>query len=553
MFNHEIYATAFARAVALLRDPRSAKDQQKAALRTLVALAGLSSATLRCYDGALAVDDVAIPSSAPGIAALLERLQMHGMSEVMVGRGAEPRELLALLRFLAGPPGGRSVREHLRDAGSRKVMVILLDGSDPDESPHRARSVTQAFDVEQIEALGAVVPEAPSVPGVTEPGTLSWDAVNASAMTEIDLGFAVPEAAAEAAAPSPPAAEPAPPPAPATPTEAAAETRRPAPASGVEAVLAELHADPYGGPVLDRLSRLGERVQQALREQREEDAIRVLAALIRLEPGAPEGSPRNAYGIALRRALTTDTLRHLAPWAFNTPVADEVTAILHRGRGDAAEVLLDLLADSKVRRERFAYLQVLRGMPQGIDQLVHMLGHPEWYVARNVADLMGDVRLEESVPALGRLLGHAERRVRLSAAIALGKIGTPATVDLLRRALKEGDADLRIQVASGIGRSSRALAMPLVTLIEAESSIEVVAAYYAALGRIGTPEAVQALAKAAEPGGRLVGRKSAALRVAAVEGLRLAGAGRALAVLADDADRQVRDAVRQALEALRAT
>jgi len=547
VFNHEIYATSFARAVALLRDPRATTEQQKASLRTLVALAGLSSVTLRAYDGGLSLDDVSIPREAPGIATLLERMAMHGLAEVMIGRGAEPRELLALLRFLGAPPGGKGIREHLRDAASRKVMVILTEDVASVDQTFRAPGVTQAFDLEQIEALAARHPE--PAPAAPETGGSVWDkALSGTAMTEIDLGFGEASAAEELPAPAS-GSSTATPTDPSPPVAGSPEpARRAAP---VDTVLAELEADPYGGPVLDRLSRLGEQVQKALREQREEDAIRVLAALIRLEPGAPEGSPRNSYGIALRRALTPETLQHLAPWAFNTSVAEEVTTILHRGRGDAAEVILRLLADSKVRRERFAYLDVLRRMPQGVDQLVHMLGHPEWYVARNVADLMGDVRLEEAVPGLGRLLGHADPRVRLAAAIALAKIGTPATVELLRRALRDSPPDVRIQVASGIGKAARALAMPLVTLIESEPNADVVQAFYAALGRIGSPEAVQALAKAAEPGGRLVGRKSASLRLAAIEGLRLAGAGRVLAPLAEDADRQVRDAARKALEEIR--
>jgi HEAT repeat protein len=196
-------------------------------------------------------------------------------------------------------------------------------------------------------------------------------------------------------------------------------------------------------------------------------------------------------------------------------------------------------------------MQILRSMPQGVDQVIHMLAHHQWFVARNVAELMGDVRMEESVGELGRCLGHDDHRVRRAAAVALAKIGTPATAEPLRRALKDGDAELRIQVASSIGRSSRALAMPLVTLIEAETNADVIREYYAALGRIGSPEAVQALAQAAEPGGRLVGRKSAAQRIAAIEGLRLAGAVRVLETLSNDADKQVKEVARRALEELK--
>lgn len=537
MFNHEIYATSFARAVDLLRDPRATKEQQKSALRALVALAGLSSATLRVYDGALSVDDVAIPPELPGVAALTDRLAGHGLAEVIVGKGAEPRELLALLRFLAGPPGGRSVKELLRDADSRRVMVILSETARPSGPMRRPPSVTQAFELDQIAALGT-----PEVPQATPAApALDWDAViAANAMTEIDLGFTSDAPAAAAPAAEPPAVAPAPIPG------------RPPHVSAVETALADLRANPYGGTILDRLTRLSDLVQKALSEDAPDDALRLLAALVELEPSAPEGTPRNSYGIVLRRILTRETLALLAPHALDEHLGPSVAVVMRRAKGDAAEVLLGLLANSKVRRERFAYLEVLKSMPQGLDQVIHMLGHEQWFVVRNVADLMGDVRLEESVPELGRLLAHHDGRVRLSAAIALAKIGTASTVEPLRRAMKAGEPDVRIQILSGIGRASRALAMPLVTLIEVETNPDVTREAFAALGRIGSPEAVQALAKSAEPGGRLVGRKSAASRVAAVEGLRLAGATRVLQSLADDADGQVKDAARRALDELKA-
>jgi len=86
----------------------------------------------------------------------------------------------------------------------------------------------------------------------------------------------------------------------------------------------------------------------------------------------------------------------------------------------------------------------------------------------------------------------------------LAKIGTAGTVEPLRRVLKEGDSELRALVAGSIGRASRALAMPLVALIEAEQDPAVVREYYCALGRIGSPDALLALTRAAAPGG--VGR-----------------------------------------------
>ncbi len=548
MFNHEIYATTFARAVELLRDRRATKDQQKSALRALVALSGLSSATLRVYDGGLSVDDVSIPGDLPHVADLVQRISEHGLAEVMLGKGAEPRELLALLRALVAPPGAKSVKEHLRDAESRKVMVILAQK--PEEVPEgrRPASVTQAFDLAEMEFLKAQPEAAPPVPPEVrrvsdkiDTALAEWEAAagNAAGLSEIDLGFA-----AEAESPAEraePAGAPAPEP---VPEDDASRTP-------LERAMADLAADPYGRSILDRLTDLSHLIQAALKEDRIDEAVRALGAMVALEPGAPEGTPRNSYGIVLRRTLTLDVLSQIATHALEPRLTEEVAVIMRRGRGEAAEVLLGYLANADGMRERRAYMQILRSMPQGVEQVIHMLAHTQWFVVRNVAELMGDLRMEEAVSGLGEALVHDDHRVRRAAAVALAKIGTPATVESLRRALKDGDPELRIQVASSIGRASRALAMPLVALIETETNPDVVREYYAALGRIGSPEAVQALAQAAEPGGRLVGRKNAAQRIPAVEGLRLAGAARALEALKDDADRQVRDVVRRCLDELR--
>ncbi|HSD32727.1 MAG TPA: HEAT repeat domain-containing protein, partial [Gemmatimonadales bacterium] len=67
------------------------------------------------------------------------------------------------------------------------------------------------------------------------------------------------------------------------------------------------------------------------------------------------------------------------------------------------------------------------------------------------------------------------------------------------------------------------------------------------------PDAVQALIKIAQPSGRLFGRKPSALRMTAVEALRVAGTPTAIGTLqnlSNDSDKQVRAAARQALSEL---
>jgi HEAT repeat protein len=95
--------------------------------------------------------------------------------------------------------------------------------------------------------------------------------------------------------------------------------------------------------------------------------------------------------------------------------------------------------------------------------------------------------------------------------------------------------------------------MPLVVALEEEKDSEVIRELIFALGRIGSPDAVQALIKVAQPGGKLFGRKPSALRVTAVEALRVAGTPAAMGTLqglTKDGDRQVRSTAQQALDEL---
>jgi HEAT repeat protein len=95
-----------------------------------------------------------------------------------------------------------------------------------------------------------------------------------------------------------------------------------------------------------------------------------------------------------------------------------------------------------------------------------------------------------------------------------------------------------------------AAAMTLGRALECEEDEEVLLALVAALGRVGTVDAVQRLIAVAEPGGRIFNKKSTALRVASVHALgeaRTAAATATLTALAADREREVRDAATRVL------
>jgi HEAT repeat protein len=542
MFNHEIFAVSFGRTLDLLRAEAPA-GKQKSALRAVYALTSIASAMLRVYQGVLTVDAVGIPETLPFVGPLTRRMAAHRVAEIAIARGATPTELLALLRGLAaepGPEGARAIKRRLRNVRSTNVMVIPVQ---PEEG-HRPASVSQAFEAEAIAAASAATPE----------GAVELPAELPPAAPSIELGFRprAAEAPGQAGGGADAATGEWGPEGP--DTSAPPDSHVISADTALGRALGIVAHDPFGPRILDALSELSEQVLAALAEDQVEPALHALVAVIAWEPEAPEGSPRNSYAIVLNRTLRRDVLTQLAQFVSDAWLGPEAAKVMERGRADAAEVLLGLLATTESIKERRAFMNVLRGMPEGLNQVVHMLEHQPWHVVRNVADLMGEQRIEEAVPGLTRCLSHDNVRVRRAAATALAKIGTPPTVEALHPLLKDGDRELRIQIAGSIaGATARALAMPLVALAEQEKDPELLREFYRALGRIGTSNAIQALTQVAQSGGKLIGRRPPEARAAAVEGLRVAGprAVAALEALVADGDRTVRGLARAALDEIR--
>jgi HEAT repeat protein len=319
-------------------------------------------------------------------------------------------------------------------------------------------------------------------------------------------------------------------------------------------LLGVLDANPQASNVGETLTVLTRQVESVMRQGKVEQAMQIVYNVVRIEQRVEDAAVRRQYGIALRRMITRQMLDGLSKLVLVPHLEDAAGIVLQRAGPDGVEVLLDLLTTSNTVTERRGVFNALIQMKEGQDQLIHMLGHPQWFVVRNVADLVGELGLEAAVPALTRQLDHTDERVRRQVALALAKIGTRSAAEPLRRVLRDPSSDVRRQAALGVGgRKASALAMPLVVALEDEKDPEVVRELIFALGRIGSPDAVQALIKIAQPSGKFFGRKPSALRITAVEALRVAGTPSAVGTLqnlANDSDKQVRAATQQALSEL---
>ena len=490
----QTFATLFARTLDLFRDP-TAKEGQKVQFRALVELLKLDAVTIAIDAGRLAVNGT--PLDGPACTVLAQRLEFHSVGEIQIPAATPPAEVFELLRALADQPGESDVPSRMRTAGAQGIKVAV-------QAPLTATSLDDGAQVSHQ------VPTPPPAPPADVPAILQDESVF-------------------------------------SPATAASRSSTD--------ILAELQRKPTGPQVPDLLAVLGRQLETAMRANRLEQALAIVAGIVRAEQSIGEEARRRQYSIALKRMYTKPLLEGIAHLVPMPAQRDAALLALQRAGEGGVEVLLDLLVAAPTIDERRGIFQALTGMKEGTDQLVHMLGHHQWFVVRNVAELVGELGLEEAVPALARQLSHEDERVRKAVALALAKTGSRSAAEPLRRALKDKSPEVRIQAALGVGgRKASALAMPLVVAMGEEEDEAVEQELMLALGRIGSPDAVQALIKFAQPGGKLFGRKPTALRVTAVEALRLAATPAAIGTLEGlgaDSDKQVRAAAQAALRDLK--
>ena len=487
-------AANFAGVLTLLRDKPEARDEQVAAFRLLRISMDGRPLDLLVTPRSIRIDGSEVPEKGAGVFLIREQLLGHGVGEIHAPAGLPDAVLLELLRALAARRGRyRSVHELATEVNGAEAGLVI--------APPAPEGATDAGDWSVYEALG----DEPAPDPLVELSEFR------SIEDEGD--------------------------------------------GHLDTLLQRLDRDPADKGAPDLLNEIVAVTEGAASRGQWGDVVRAAAAVVAGEARAGDASFGRAYSIALRRMLPRSILEHVARMV-NGPHRTRALPVLTRMGADATEVLLGLLASASSIGERRAYYAVLRQMTAGTDLLVNMLTHDEWFVVRNVADLCGELRIEAAVPRLATHLAHPDERVRRSVAGALSKIGTPSTTEPLRQAMRDPSPTVRLQAVQGIdGRRGRGLAMTLAVLLDEESHPDITREMLLALGRIGTSEAVQALGRAAAPGRRLFNRKPLALRLAAIEGLRVAGnaaAGTILQPLLTDDDSEVRQAAQKALAQLNA-
>ncbi|HEX8432764.1 MAG TPA: HEAT repeat domain-containing protein [Longimicrobium sp.] len=257
------------------------------------------------------------------------------------------------------------------------------------------------------------------------------------------------------------------------------------------------------------------------------------------------------------RAAVMLALHHLA----NAAIIEELVARLGRSRTEeergglrstllhlGAEVVTPLVralisaTDLSARRAYRDTLVALDGV--GVSLLEDMVGDERWFVVRNMVGILGEIRSADALHHFARTVVHGDARVRRETILALSKLGGEESVGLLVKGLADREAGLRSAAALGLGLTkSPAAVTPLLGRLQQETDVEAVTEMIRALGRIGDPRAVPALAERAAGG--FFSRTPVVVRVEAARALGEVGGEAAREVL----QRLVRDRAGEVREA----
>ena len=497
MEHSAVFARHFARLVGLLVTEGSSVDEQKVSLRAALQFAREGSVLMAREERRVLCDGAIVSDVFPGVKEFGARLLDHGVRELHFAKDAAAVEVLGVARLLAGPfvqkDGGRNFHALLGELGVNTVTITT--------------DVRLSVSPEEEEEEEEVEEESP----LAQVRSVLSDAQRSS-RSHVDL-------------------------------------------------LERLARKKTTTGVAKSLEKLGTLAEQYQREGKFEAVTEVFLGIIEHEGHAPTPDAKRAYIQMVRRLAKPPLLNGVARLIRrNSEQREPYVTILSRVGEDGALAVFRQIISSPTLHDRTVYFSVLRQLIASVPALIHTLVDERWYIVRAASDLLGEIAAEEAESGIIGLLQHDDDRVRRSGVQSLGRLGTFRAIEALKRALKDASAQVRAQAVFALGAQKDVrLNITLAAALDEEVDEEVQFALISAIGRVGGMDAVQRLARAAGPeGGRIfkASKKSQVMRVAAIQALALVrsqAAVLALKELAQDRDKEVRDAAQRALAGVRST
>src|SRR6266849_3315199 len=189
---------------------------------------------------------------------------------------------------------------------------------------------------------------------------------------------------------------------------------------------------------------------------------------------------------------------------------------------------------------RAAELIVGFGAP-AVSRLSSLVDDPRWFVQRAAARMLGRIGGPDAVPLLQPLLRRADPRVAPDTIAALGNIDDPSAARAIHTVLRAAKGELRRVVVEALVADRDPRVVPMLARIVGESELlgkdhEIVLETLAAMGTVGSDQAVPALGTVILRRAVFRRRKLRALKECGVEALLSIGGRRAQATL-DEAAR----------------
>jgi hypothetical protein len=502
------FARHYARLVWLLLYDAESYEAQIASLSALVSASRAGPVTIQTRDWRLAMNGEFVPDRYTGAQDLTAQLIGHSILEFTVVQGASPADMLLLARILASEPvpgdGGKNVLERLRALDARTVHIKV-------ETLPAPRPVAEI----PTPKMAGMIPDVSlftSVPG-EEAAYPIMDEIEAD-----DDDEEMPVHEGEILRDQDPE------------HMFHAFSANSTPKGSMAKLFEQLDGARSSATASRALDALLKLAASSARKERHDIVADVFHGIIKREEKVEDPAIKRQFGVTIRRLAAPTLLKcvvDLLPRRHES--YERYMTIFERTEEAGVEALVDALMQAPSLTDRRVYYDSLLRIGTGIRTLMHMLGDPRWYVVRNAVDLLGEMRASEAEGELVRLLEHGDDRVRTAAASALAKLAngrpTPASAD------SAGDSP--VQRASVISVAANGKSVnSLIRALDREDDSRVQMAMLAALGQLGTPQAIEKLVEIARTDkGLLVKKRSTPLRVAAVHALGQVNASGSLAAL----------------------
>jgi HEAT repeat protein len=332
------------------------------------------------------------------------------------------------------------------------------------------------------------------------------------------------DATAAAAPPPPPAPSPPPTAETVAPTRSGAVFRPDVLPADVEAkravtALRTAHTPEEQRALVDQLRRL---TGEVLALRHVGTIAEIVAGLDRALPDIEDPVAQEGIG-DVAAALTDDVVvERMVARLGESRVPPAERAHLVNAVGALAAVAAGPVLDAYINAPaelREAYRATMRAAGErAVETLQDRLASRVPEVAAAAAEFLGLTGSPQAVQLLIGISRHADERVREAALLGLAELGGREVSRPAMPALKDESVLVRMAAARAIAAAGDGGATTvLVRRLEQEGDEGVLAALLKAIGQLGTKEALEVLAKYAEPGGRP--RRTPYVRAAAIEGL----------------------------------